>query len=117
MHELSILLEVVRQVEAVALANGSPNVKTIVLQVGEAASVVPRFLEDCYDAAIHETSLAETELEIEIIPAMGRCHECATIYHLRQSDGSCPTCQANHFEFLSGREFMIKQIVVEDNDE
>lgn len=117
MHELSILLEVVRQVETVAKANGSPKVKTIVLQVGEAASVVPRFLEDCYQAAIHGTTLAEAELELEIIPAMGRCHECSTIYHLRESGGSCPGCQANHFEFLSGREFMIKQIVVEESNE
>lgn len=114
MHELSILIQVVKQVEAVAKANGSPVVKTIVLQVGEAASVVPRFLEDCYAAAIYQTSLEETELKIEIIPAMGRCRPCQTIYHLRQSDGQCPTCSANDFEMLSGREFTIKEIIVED---
>lgn len=117
MHELSIMLEVVRRVEAVAKANGSPKVKTIVLQIGEAASVIPRFIEDCYDAAIHQTTLEETKLEIEIIPAMGRCLDCHQVHHLRDSQGICPTCRSKQFEMLSGREFQIKQIAVEDHYE
>lgn len=62
-------------------------------------------------------ALEETKLEIEIIPAMGRCLDCRQVHHLRDSQGICPTCRSKQFEMLSGREFQIKQIAVEDHYE
>lgn len=117
MHELSIVMEVLKQVEKAAASHGSPKVNAIVLQVGEASSVVPRFLEECYEIASHNTPFKDTELQLEIIPAMGRCRNCEQIYHLRENQGICPRCDQSDAEFLSGREFMIKQIIVEDEHE
>lgn len=117
MHELGILKEVIRQVEEVAKANGNPKVQTIVLQVGEVASVIPRFLEDCFPAARYKTSLEDTSLEIEVLPATGRCRECTNVFFLMEHQGVCPECQVKDFEMLSGREFIVKEIIVEDQYE
>ncbi|MDO5734630.1 MAG: hydrogenase maturation nickel metallochaperone HypA [Eubacteriales bacterium] len=117
MHELGIMIEVVRQVEAMAKREKVKRVEKIVLQIGEIATVIPHFVEECFPAAAYETSLEDTELEIEIIPANGRCRECEKVYHLLDKNGHCTYCGQKNFDFLSGREFMIKEILVEDEDE
>lgn len=114
MHELGILSEVVSRVEAVAKAHGSPRVEAIVLQVGEIATVIPQFLEECFPAAVYKTSLESARLELEIIPASGRCNTCEKVFSPMETKGTCPHCESTDFELLSGREFLIKEIIVED---
>lgn len=71
MHELGILYHIVRQVLRIVEENRLTVVDAIVLQVGEHSSVVPKYLEACYPAAIDGTLLAETKLEIERIEGQG----------------------------------------------
>lgn len=115
MHELGIMLEVVRQVETLAKRENVKRVEKIVLQIGEIATVIPHFVRECFPAAAYQTSLEDTELEIEMIPANGRCRKCGEVYKLLAKNGTCTNCGAKDFDFLSGREFMIKEIVVEDD--
>jgi len=61
MHELSLVMEVVRRVDAIAKSNNVSEVDTIVLQIGEIATVVPHFVQACYPAAIDGTWMADTK--------------------------------------------------------
>lgn len=111
MHELGIMFNIVRSVEKFATENGVTQVETLVLQVGELSPVVPQYIEACYPAAVDGTLLQETKLRIEIIPGNARCSHCSTIFNLLQHRDACPTCAATDWEVLSGKEFMIKEIV------
>ena len=111
MHELSIMMEVVRQVEEVAKENDVEKVEKIVLQIGELASVIPHYVEEVFPAATYKTMLEPTELDIEIIPAMGRCKVCEKVFSLIKQEGVC-SCGEKDFEVLSGREFILKEIHV-----
>ncbi len=111
MHELGILVEIVRRVEQVMDQQGLTQVESLVLQIGEMASVVPYFVEQCYPAAVNGTRLENTRLEIEILPANARCKACGHVFHLQKDVRVCPTCGGTDWELLGGREFMIKQIV------
>lgn len=114
MHELGIMMEVIKRVEQVAKANGVEKVDTIVLQVGEIASVIPRFLEECFPVAVHKSILQGSHLTIECIPANGLCKRCGKVYHLTEQEGRCLHCGAYDFTELSGREFLIKEILVKE---
>lgn len=114
MHELGIMMEVIRRVEQVAKEHDVQQVDTIVLQVGEIASVIPHFLEECFPVAVHETTLQDSTLSIEIIPANGLCRRCGKVYHLTEKQGHCLHCGAYDFTELSGREFLIKEIRVKE---
>lgn len=105
------MMEVVKQVEEVAKENGVEKVEKIVLQIGELASVIPHYVEEVFPAATYKTMLETTELEIEMIPAMGRCHKCAQVFSLTAQEGVC-SCGEKDFEVLSGREFILKEIQV-----
>lgn len=111
MHELGVVMEVVRVVEKFAHENEVQEIDTIVLQVGEISSMIPKYIEEVYPAAVDGTSLENAKLEIEVIPANGRCENCKTVFHVTESRGVCPDCQGTDVELLSGREFYIKEIV------
>lgn len=111
MHELGVVMEVVRVVKEFVRENDVEEVDTIVLQVGELSSMVPKYIYDVYPAAVDGTALENTKLDIEIIPANGQCGECSTIFNVPEHRGTCPACQGTQFRLLSGREFYIKEIV------
>jgi hydrogenase nickel incorporation protein HypA/HybF len=111
MHELGIMFNVIASVEKIARENDVDQVETLVLQVGELSPVVPQYLHACYPAAVDGTLLENTELKIEILPANARCETCGQVYHLLEHPKACPKCSSTQWEILSGREFMIKEIV------
>jgi len=78
MHELGIVIEIVKTVEDFVEKNHLSRVDTLVLQIGKMAPVVPQYIEQCYPAAVDGTSMENTKLIIET---------------------------------LSGKEFMIKEII------
>jgi len=111
MHELGIMIEVVKTVENFARNNGVSKIDTLVLQIGELSPVVPRYIEECYAAAIDGTSLQDTRLKIEILPGNGICKGCNQVFNILEYKKKCPKCAGSDWEILCGREFMIKEIV------
>ncbi len=111
MHELGIIAEVVRKIERIAKEQGLSKVDTLVLQIGELSSVVPYFVEQCYPAAVYGTLLENTRLQIEVLPANGRCRDCGRVFNVPEHKKICPSCGGARWELLGGREFMIKEIV------
>ena len=104
-------MEVVKAVEQFAKDNGVTQVDTIVLQIGELSAMIPRYIEDCFPAAVDGTSLQETKLRIEVVPGNGYCRKCGKVFNLVQNQGHCPYCGGKDFDLLSGKEFVIKEII------
>lgn len=111
MHELGVVIEVIKTVEIFADQNNLTKIDKIVLQIGELSAMIPEYVEACYPAAVDGTSLEETKLEIEILPGNGLCSQCNQVFHLTEQKKKCSYCQSMEWEVLSGREFMIKEIV------
>ncbi len=112
MHELGIIIEVAKVVEKIAMENGATEVDKIVLEIGEISSMIPRYIEECYPAAVDGTMLEKTKLEIEIIKATAHCNLCLKTFDLVPFEGYCPDCHTKEWTLLTGKEFIIKEIVV-----
>jgi len=113
MHELSVLIEVVRIVEEMTVAQNIDRVGAIVLQVGELSSVVPQFMTEYFPYVIDEKpAFRDTKLEIETIPGMAMCDKCGNIFNVVAHKGYCPKCGSFDKKLLSGQEFLIKEILV-----
>ncbi len=111
MHELGVVMEVVKTVQRFAKENGVTQIDTIVLQIGELSSMIPRYVHECYPAAVDGTELDQTKLKIEIIPANALCKNCQQVFNIMKNRSICPECESPEWGLLSGREFTIKEIV------
>lgn len=111
MHELGIMLEIIKTVESFARQNGVTKIDTLVLQIGELAPVVREFIRQCYPAAADGTLLQDTKLKIETLPGNGICKQCQKVFNILKSGGKCPECGSNVWDLLGGKEFMIKEII------
>jgi hydrogenase nickel incorporation protein HypA/HybF len=115
MHELSVVIEVVTTVEKFIEENRvTGRVETLVLQIGELSSMIPKYIEAVYPAAVNNTILEHTKLEIEILPGNARCADCGKVFNVLANKSICPGCGGKKLELLCGKEFFIKQIVIEE---
>lgn len=112
MHELGIVMEIVKQIESYMTENDIEEIQSLVLQIGALSSVYPKYVEDVYPIAVEKTRLKDTRLEIEVTPGIGQCKACGLAYDLIQNNHVCPKCKATDFSIISGKDFMIKEIHV-----
>lgn len=119
MHELGIVFEVVNRVESLAKENeiAPDDIAVIVLEVGEASTIVPHYLQECWPAAIDRTEYEHVELQIETITATVRCKKCNTVYEYLKNDRRCPNCMEEDAVMVTGREFNIKEILLYEDEE
>jgi hydrogenase nickel incorporation protein HypA/HybF len=117
MHELGIVIQIVKQLDSYMTLHKIERIETVVLEIGALSSVYPKYIEDVYPIAIEKTRLSNTKLEIEVSPGIGKCMECDFVYNLVENNNQCPRCSAKNFSIISGKQFLIKQIVVEDESE
>ncbi|GGU93678.1 hydrogenase nickel incorporation protein HypA [Streptomyces albospinus] len=108
MHEMSIALAVVDQVESAARPDGATGVSSVRLEIGELAGVVPDALAFSFQLACEGTVLAGAELITEAVVARARCIPCAESWPVGMPPRlSCPGCGGASVELLSGRELRI----------
>ena len=110
MHEIGVLIEVVKSVEKFAMLNNVEKIETLVLQIGELSSMIPKYMKNLYPASIEGTILEGSELKIEILPANAMCKDCKKVFNIVSNKGICPNCKSEKCEILSGKEFYIKEI-------
>ena len=110
MHELGIVIEIVKQVEEYKVQNDVKDIDALVLQIGELSGVVPRYIEDVYPMAVEKTSLSNMKLIIEIEPGIGKCKQCGLSFNLVHNDNICPLCGHDQWDILMGTELIIKEI-------
>ena len=116
MHEIGVVRQVIRTVEDFAKENGIKEVTGIVLDIGELSLVIPKYIEDIYQFTVKGTILENAELTMNVIPGMAECEECDEIFNVIEHEGYCPNCGSFEKEILSGKDFLIKEIHVPEDE-
>ena len=115
MHEMSYITRLCRLAEQTAAQAGAISVDTVSIQVGEMTGLIPEFLQRYYPAACRGTILEGSKLEIEYLQVEARCPKCGNIFHpSRENQYLCPHCKGSAGNIIHGREFLIKNIVLDD---
>ncbi|MDD4312915.1 MAG: hydrogenase maturation nickel metallochaperone HypA [Eubacteriales bacterium] len=119
MHELGIVFEIQKRVTAVAEENdlALSDIAQVVVEVGEASTIVPRYLKECWPAATDGTEMENAELVVEILIAQVRCKKCGEVYEYLKNNKKCPVCGAWECVMVTGQEFNIKEIAVFEAEE
>lgn len=119
MHELGIVFEIQKRIQQFSAENDLPlsSIASVVVEVGEASTIVPKYLQECWPAATDGTEMERTTLEIEVIVAQVECKKCGEIYEYLNNNKLCPACGAWECRMVTGQEFNIKEILVYDDEE
>ncbi len=113
MHELGIVMHVIKQVEDVARENKVEKVTALNLEVGEVSSVVPELFRDCFEWAKKKTDfMRETKLNLIILEAVSYCKTCKNTYKTTEYARVCPHCGSEDTYLVTGNEINIKDIEV-----
>ncbi len=116
MHELGVLVQVVKEVEKVAAENNLKRVDGVVLNIGELTGMMPYFFEEYYEMVTDDSEVLKgSKLIIETTPGLVRCEDCGEEYNLVEAEGKCPHCGSQNKELLTGTEFLIQEIIVAED--
>jgi hydrogenase nickel incorporation protein HypA/HybF len=111
MHELSIADSVVR----IACAHaGDRRVAKVWLKVGRLRQVVPSSLEFAFGLVAEGTVVAGAELEMEDVPAAGRCRACGAESPLPRFPLQCERCEGFDVDVLRGEELLVDSLELDD---
>ena len=110
MHELSVCLSLLDQVQRIADEHGATRVERILLRIGPLSGIEAALLQNAYPLAAAGTIAEGAVLEIEPAPVRVRCSVCAA-----ETDASANRvlvssggCQRTHR--LSGDEMLLAKL-------
>jgi hydrogenase nickel incorporation protein HypA/HybF len=112
MHEVSVAANILKIVNEELEKNNGEEVNQLCLAVGALSGIVVESLRFALDVSRNETLLKNTEILIDEIPAKVKCRSCQCEFTAEDYYVVCPGCQGIELDFLSGRELLIKSIVI-----
>ncbi len=114
MHELSLSNGIL---ETVLRHADGRKVSAVQLTIGTMRQVVPESLTFYFEIVSRDTAAEGAELEMEIVPARLRCRSCGREWEPEFADFRCAECARAEVEVLSGTEFEVDSIDVEQTTE
>lgn len=112
MHELSIVMGILKIAEIEAEKAGAKRIDLIELEIGSLAGVEQDALDFVWPGAVKDTILENAKRKIFLIEGKGQCMECDTIFPLNHVYDPCPNCQNYLKGILQGKELRVKALEV-----
>ena len=110
MHELGLCDALLKMIDKIAKEEELTEVTKVTLEVGLLSGVVPRFMEDCWEAVIDGTPYENTLLEIETINGIAKCLDCGHEFSADLERLYCPKCVSRRITPLTGTDMTLKEI-------
>jgi hydrogenase nickel incorporation protein HypA/HybF len=113
-HELSVASAIV---DTVLLHAEGRRVTGVTVRTGRLRQVVPASLEFYFEIVARGTGCEGARLHQDLVPAVLRCEACAHDWEIDLAEFRCPKCGATDVVVLSGEEFEVEWIEIEETEE
>ena len=110
MHELSVCLSLMQQVEEIAHEHDATRVHRITLSIGPLSGVEPDLLQHAYPLATAGTVAEDAELVIEIPDVVVRCSQCDSETTVTANKLLCGSCGDFQTRVISGDELTLMRV-------
>jgi hydrogenase nickel incorporation protein HypA/HybF len=114
MHEMAVTQSILDIAIKHAQQAGASRITQVNLVIGELSGIVDGSVQFYFDFLSQDTMAEGARLAFDRRPAIYRCRECETVYRPEGFDWVCPACDALAFDVISGREFQIESIEVDN---
>lgn len=117
MHEVSLVIGLVGQLEEIAREHHATSVRRFVLQVGALSNVVPELLRDAIAVVSEEVPLIrDAECVIEEVHLRLHCRTCGRTTEPESFTFGCPACGSVEVDVQHGEELLLLQVELEVSD-
>lgn len=113
MHELSVTESILEIALRHAKQADALRITDIYLVIGQLSSIVDDSVQFYWDIVSKDTIAAEATLHFQRVPTEVLCLECQHRYNPARGEFSCPHCQSNQIEIVTGEEFYLEAIKVD----
>lgn len=115
MHELSLARDMTRIIGKVL--GGSRPLDTVNITVGPLSGISPESLRFCFTAVAKAEGFGEPRLVITETEAKLTCLDCNTEYQTKEFYRGCPSCGSINRRILSGSEFTVDSVEIEEGND
>lgn len=110
MHELSVCLSLMQQVEGIARERDAVKVVRITLNIGPLSGVEPDLLRHAYPVAAAGTVAEDAELIMETSDIVVRCSQCDAETKVAPNKLLCGSCGDFRTRVVSGDELTLMSV-------
>ena len=110
MHELSVCLSLLQQLEKIASERNAIAVEKVYLRVGPLSGIEPALLINAYPLAAAGTVAADAELIIETSEVVVSCTECGAESPAKANRLLCSACGDFRTQVVSGDEMILQRM-------
>jgi len=110
MHEYSVCLALLEQVEHIAREHRARRVERIVLQLGPLSGVEAPLLKHAWPLAAAGSIAVDAELVIETAPVRVRCTQCGAESEAQANRLLCGSCGDFRTQLISGDEMLLANL-------
>ncbi len=112
MHELSVCMALLEQVQKIARQHNATRVERIELKIGPLSGVEIPLLEHAYPLAAAGTVAEDAQLLIESMPVRVRCTQCHAESEVPSNRLVCDACGDFRTRMISGDEMLLSRVVL-----
>lgn len=110
MHELSVCLSLLQQLETIARQHNAASVDQVFLKVGPLSGIEPELLRKAYPLAVAGTVAEAAELFIEYGEVIVTCTECGAESPAKPNRLLCAACGDFRTRLISGDEMTLQRV-------
>ena len=115
MHEMGIAQQLFQiAIDSIPEEEKKPRVEQVNLKIGKLAAVVEHSLTFCFDIISKDSPLEDAVLNIETVPVTIHCKGCGNRWEVDNPVFTCPHCDENDIELVTGREIQVASIILAD---
>lgn len=110
MHELSVCLSLLQQLETIAEDRNASAVEKVFLKIGPLSGIEPKLLRQAYPLATAGTVAADAELVIEYSDVVVACTQCHCESTVKPNRLLCSACGDFRTRIVSGDEMILQRL-------
>jgi hydrogenase nickel incorporation protein HypA/HybF len=116
MHEMSIAVELLQQVEALAAEHRAGRVEALEIAAGSLRAVVPEALDLAWQELTAGTLAEGSALMVRPVPPRVRCRGCGHTFAPEPDAYLCDRCGLADVEILEGNDIMLMSLTFTPTD-
>jgi hydrogenase nickel incorporation protein HypA/HybF len=113
MHEMSIAVELLRELELLVETNNVKRVVEFTVSAGKLRGVVPEALDIAFASLGEGTCAGGAKLNLEFVPTIAQCRGCNNRFEPGEDYYLCPKCNKADVEIIEGNDIILKSVTCE----